>query len=407
MQRSSETIGTIAAALAKAQAVLTNPEKSLVATIRTDARGGAAERSFRYAPLSSGLDIVRKTLSQQEIATVQTTAVDQAAGIITLTTVLAHASGEWIASDWPVCAVSDTATPRRMGAALTYARRYALFTLVGIAGEDDIDAPDLMAPSPGEASALRPPQPGNGPSGKLSQSVAPMTAVNGVRARGCAPTPHPAMLDHDASCVLRDRLIAELKCFGTAEEAATWAHRVIGAKSTLLAADAKLVEDLFKRKLAQLEDTQLVGKRPRGRPRKSSKPGEPPIDKSELNHPEPRRLRDREHLRFVMQQPCLICGRTPSDPHHLRFTQPRALGRKVSDEFTVPLCRGHHREVHRCGDEVTWWASARVDPSAAARELWLETHPIRRGPAIASAKDGLRADVSNRETKPVVAAGAQ
>jgi hypothetical protein len=169
MQRSSETIGTIAAALAKAQAVLTNPEKSLVATIRTDARGGAAERSFRYAPLSSGLDIVRKTLSQQEIATVQTTAVDQAAGLITLTTVLAHASGEWIASDWPVCAVSDTATPRRMGAALTYARRYALFTLVGIAGEDDIDAPDLMATSPGEAPALRQPQPGNGPNGKLSR----------------------------------------------------------------------------------------------------------------------------------------------------------------------------------------------------------------------------------------------
>ena len=154
MQRSSETIGTIAAALAKAQAELTNPEKSLVATIRTDGRGGTVERSFRYAPLSSGLEIVRKTLSQQEIATVQTTAVDQAAGIITLTTVLAHASGEWIASDWPVCATSETATPHRMGAALTYARRYALFTLVGIAGEDDIDAPDLSAPIPAAAAVV-------------------------------------------------------------------------------------------------------------------------------------------------------------------------------------------------------------------------------------------------------------
>jgi hypothetical protein len=99
----------------------------------------------RYAPLSSGLDIVRKVLGQHEIATVQTTSVDQAAEIINLTTVLAHASGEWIASDWPVCAVSETATPHRMGAALTYARRYALFTLVGIAGEDDLDAPDLIA----------------------------------------------------------------------------------------------------------------------------------------------------------------------------------------------------------------------------------------------------------------------
>src|SRR6478672_6515514 len=153
MQRSSETIGTVAGALAKAQAELTNPEKSLVATIRTEGPGrGGVERSFRYAPLSSGLDIVRKTLSHHEIATVQTTAVDQAGGIITLTTVLAHSSGEWIASDWPVCAISETASPHRMGAALTYARRYALFTLVGIAGEDDIDAPDLNVPTPTAAS---------------------------------------------------------------------------------------------------------------------------------------------------------------------------------------------------------------------------------------------------------------
>ncbi len=146
MQRCSSPIGTLAAALAKAQSELVNPEKSLVATISADARGGS-ERRFRYAPLSSGLDIVRKILGQHEIATVQTTAVDQAAGIINLTTVLAHSSGEWIASDWPVCAISETATPHRMGAALTYARRYALFTLVGIAGEDDLDAPDLATPA--------------------------------------------------------------------------------------------------------------------------------------------------------------------------------------------------------------------------------------------------------------------
>ena len=146
MQRCSSSIGTLAAALAKAQGELVNPEKSLVATIRADGRGGG-ERTFRYAPLSSGLDIVRKILGQHEIATVQTTSIDPAAGIINLTTVLAHASGEWIASDWPVCAISDTATPHRMGAALTYARRYALFTLVGIAGEDDLDAPDLVTPT--------------------------------------------------------------------------------------------------------------------------------------------------------------------------------------------------------------------------------------------------------------------
>src|SRR5258707_9790507 len=142
MHRSSESIGTIAAALAKAQAELTNPEKSLVATIRSPfPREG--DRTFRYAPLSSGLDIVRKGLGRQEIATIQTTAIDKDAGLIRLTTVLAHSSGEWISSEWPVCPVAETATPHRMGAALTYARRYALFTLVGIAGEDDLDAPDL------------------------------------------------------------------------------------------------------------------------------------------------------------------------------------------------------------------------------------------------------------------------
>ena len=144
-----------AAALAKAQLELTNPEKSLVATIQSDRRGEAG-RSFRYAPLSSGLEIVRKTLGQHEIATVQTTAIDHGAGIINLTTVLAHASGEWIASDWPVCAISETATPHQMGAALTYARRYALFTLVGIAGEDDIDALDLTAPMVGGSGAEKP-----------------------------------------------------------------------------------------------------------------------------------------------------------------------------------------------------------------------------------------------------------
>src|SRR5262244_418012 len=140
--RSSETVAALASALAKAQAELINPEKSLTATIRTG-RPGDGERSFRYAPLSSGLDIVRKTLGQHEIATLQTTAIDQTAGMVNMTTTLAHASGEWIASDWPVCPIAETANPQRMGAALTYARRYALFTLVGIAGEDDLDAPDL------------------------------------------------------------------------------------------------------------------------------------------------------------------------------------------------------------------------------------------------------------------------
>src|SRR4051812_18743897 len=158
MQRSSETIGAIAGALAKAQIELQNPEKSLTATIHSPfPREG--DRSFRYASLSSGLDLVRKSLGRHEIATVQTTSIDEGAGLIRLTTTLAHSSGEWVSSDWPVCPVTETAAPHRMGAALTYARRYALFTLVGIAGEDDLDAPDLnrasLALHPGDVGQHR------------------------------------------------------------------------------------------------------------------------------------------------------------------------------------------------------------------------------------------------------------
>ena len=151
MQRSSHKIGALATALAKAQAEIANPEKSLTATIESPfPREG--QRTFRYASLSTGLDIVRKCLGQHEIATVQSTAIDRDSGLIRLTTTLVHGSGEWVSSDWPVCPASETAAPHRMGAALTYARRYALFTLVGIAGEDDLDAPDLavqtIEPSP-------------------------------------------------------------------------------------------------------------------------------------------------------------------------------------------------------------------------------------------------------------------
>jgi hypothetical protein len=112
-----------------------------------------------------------------------------------------------------------------------------------------------------------------------------------------------------------------------------------------------------------------------------------PVDKSVLLHPEPRRIRDRDHVRYVMKQPCLVCGRRPSDPHHLRFAQWRALGRKVSDEFTVPLCRTHHREIHRCGSEGSRWQNTGMDPLAAARALWLETHPLSTEGARAGNQD--------------------
>src|SRR5450631_1542122 len=99
------------------------------------------------------------------------------------------------------------------------------------------------------------------------------------------------------------------------------------------------------------------------------------IDKSVLAIAEPKRLRDKDHLRFVASQPCLVCGRQPSDPHHLRFAQPRALGLKVSDEFTVPLCRGHHRQLHQAGNEVVWWENLKIDALPVAKALWEQTHP--------------------------------
>jgi hypothetical protein len=372
MQRSSETIGTIAAALAKAQAELVNPEKSLTGIIRSD-RTGAAEQSFRYAPLSSGLDIVHKTLSQHEIATVQTTSIDDTAGIVRLSTVLAHASGEWIASDWPVCAISETAVPHRMGAALTYARRYALFTLVGIAGEDDLDAPDLADSAPETANIKINRQSGSNGGQQIT--------LDRATGRGARNKSTSALLQRELSSVLsaslRAELLREINDLNSADEAALWAQRRLVAKNQLSSADAQQVEEAFAVKLGMTSaqnanvheamtalDNQNLAEKPTL------------IDKSTLVFPEPHRIRDRDHLRHLMKQACLICGRRPSDPHHLRFAQSQALGRKVSDEFTVPLCRVHHREVHRCGDEAAWWKKAGVDPTAAARVLWLKTHPL-------------------------------
>jgi hypothetical protein len=325
VQRSSETIGTIAAALAKAQAQLVNPEKSLVATIPSKEANGS-ERSFRYASLSSGLDIVRKTLSQQEIATVQTTSIDEAAGLIRLSTVLAHASGEWIASDWPVCAISETATPHRMGAALTYARRYALFSLVGIAGEDDLDAPDLIPPMQAapRAETRKTKDRLNGGRNYSSQGQ------SGRRQQKKAD--RAGTLDSDASTALRDQLIAELKDLNSAEQAADWAHRALAAKTSLGLSDARQVELAFQLKLSTLmpdqptavEHPQSLKRPPKEQSRATS------INKTVLTLAVPRRIRDREHVKSVAKQPCLVCGRRPADAHHLRFTLGR-LARRVRD----------------------------------------------------------------------------
>jgi hypothetical protein len=419
MQRSSESIGAIAGALAKAQAELTNPEKSLTATIRSPSpREG--DRTFRYASLSTGLDIIRKALGKHEIAAVQTTSIDSETGLIRLTTVLAHSSGEWVSSDWPVCPVGETAAPHRMGAALTYARRYALFTLVGIAGEDDLDAPDrpMLKPNGGTASSMAAETNGGvavAPSSKVATEIR--------SSRRSPPRPTNPMLDAAASASRRDKLLSEMANLDSTDEVIAWAQHSIGLKNMLTAPDARLVEEAFEKKIQAYDDADTpqvlpaaVSRRlradaasdPKSEPgasrraasighEKAASDGRLPQQQHETDltsaaagttdgsrntadtaqnssadarcaRPVPqrtRRVRNKEHLD--------LCGRQPCDPHHLRFVQPRALGRKVSDEFTVPLCRIHHRELYRQMNEEAWWSLVNINPKAAALSLWQHT----------------------------------
>jgi hypothetical protein len=418
MHRSSESTAAIATALAKAQTELANPEKSMVGTIYTNRSD--SPQPFRYASLSAGLDIIRKTLGGQQIAIAQTTDIDRANGMVNLTTVLLHTSGEWISSHWPVCPLSETSAPRRMGAALTYARRYALFTLVGIAGEDDLDAPDLSRDQPN----------GDKPFTTSLSNAAPIGG-RPIQPRTASPAAAPVRekLGIEESAAIRAQLIQEIEALPSEADAQLRAIAMLKAKNGLAPEDAKLVEAAFSARMAVLIDPpepptavesapapidatappEVVVKRERGRPRKTKSPPQMPvelpvaqpntqdsetpvqragtettktsrrdlnatsvikIDKSMLYFSEVRRHRDKSHLRFVDLQPCLVCGRTPSDPHHLRFAQPRALGRKTSDEFVVPLCRTHHRQNHQVGDERAWWNAIAIDPLLTAERLW-------------------------------------
>ncbi len=424
MQRSSESIGAIAGALAKAQAELTNPEKSLIATIRSPFPR-ESDRTFRYASLSSGLDIVRKALGKHEIATVQTTSIDNEAGLIRLTTVLAHTSGEWVSSDWPVCPVSDTAAPHRMGAALTYARRYALFTLVGIAGEDDLDAPDLLGVQ--DASPPTPTANSGKANGHAEAAPKPVVRYDGKRLHR-TPKPLPPVLDQAASTLLLQRLLAQVAGLRSVGAATAWATHGLIAKNTLTAEDAQRVEAGFRNRMQLLEATPEEPPRSsdpldpdssatttaaagsteavagpiadpgRQNPRTSSPTQLPKKEIGKL-----RRFRDKDHLRFVSQQPCCVCGREPCEPHHIRFAQPRAISRKVSDEFTVPLCRVHHREIHRRGDEATWWAEFGIDPLPIALQLWQQTRGII---TLADEKPPRSAGATDQPTMAVSAAEA-
>jgi ERF superfamily len=417
MHRSSENVAAIATALAKAQTELSNPEKAMIGTIYNTRTN--RQQNFRYASLSSGLDIIRKVLGSQQIAVAQTTDIDRTSGTVNLTTLLVHTSGEWISSDWPVCQLSETSAPRRMGAALTYARRYALFTMVGIAGEDDLDAPESANDEPrGDKTAHA----DLAPTCSLGS-----TPADASRSRTRIPAPVQEKLNPEASAAARAQLIQEIETLpdGQLEPRAI---AILKAKNRLSAHDAKQVEEAFAARTARQEaSSKALGveqaalapteeskpalappqaiKRPRGRPKKVVTASEQPtvssvsvqsttenkssnsilqetnttgekIDKSVLTFGEPRRLRDKAHLKYVASQPCLICGRNPADAHHLRFTQPRAMGLKVSDEFTVPLCRIHHRDVHSFGDEVAWWERRAIDPLATSRVLWVSTRRI-------------------------------
>jgi hypothetical protein len=312
-----------------------------------------------------------------------------------------------------------------MGAALTYARRYALFTMVGIAGEDDLDAPSDVTNDVGEG----PKAAVTSPAGNSDPTPAPARSSQLQPGNGTNP-PFREKLGAEQSAAVRAHLVQEIETQLPEDDLQPRAIAILKAKNRLLADDAKLVEEAFAARMAQQDplvealttdqpasvpaDPILpppppapsdVVKRPRGRPRKIQTPIEkaavvvpPPmvddsapldmtaasksstrdlnartvvkIDKSMLRFGEIRRHRDKTHLRFVALQPCLLCGRSPSDPHHLRFAQPRAMGRKNSDEFVVPLCRTHHRQNHQVGDEVAWWKQTKIDPLKVALRLW-------------------------------------
>ena len=347
--------------------------------------------------MSGGLEIIRKALGGQQIAVTQTTEIDATNGLVNLTTLLIHTSGEWISSDWPICRLSEISAPRRMGAALTYARRYALFTLVGIAGDDDLDAPDINP----QASAAE---------------VQRATAVSANEpSRGSRSSASSVNSTADIKAT-RTGLLAEIAALPTMEQMQARAANILKAKNRLPPEEAKQIEAAFSTRMAAFERVKsrsgsapiaIEDKRddktviapvvvPKGRRRRakiavraseldlepqgaSNAPAiettEPAkIDKSVLTFGEPRRKRDKQHLRFVASQPCLICGRAPSDAHHLRFAQPRAMGRKSSDEFVVPLCRTHHRQNHQTGREESWWASVSIDPLEIAAKLWRISH---------------------------------
>src|SRR5262249_820901 len=261
---------------------------------------------------------------------------------------------------------------------------------------DDLDAPDL---DDGPRPSAEPPR--SDPRNQSKQAGVAERSRRG-REKPSLASAKP-VLTAEQSAILRERLLEELVAIGSADEAAVWAQRNLPAKNALTAVDAKIVEERFQARLSTISDGQVPdGTTPAGTPDglAPDQPPDPLPDKNLMSaDPAARdtsqkastatkkrsrsgmiralgktvRLRDKDHRKFVLRQPCLVCGRVPSDPHHLTFTQPRALGYRVSDEFTVPVCRIHHRELHRSGDEAGWWQKLNIDPLPVALRLWQHT----------------------------------
>ena len=466
MLNASASIDALAEALAQAQLELVNPEKGLSAWLRIPGDSNSPPRPFRYASLSSELELARKVLGRFRIALMQTTTVDNARGLLSLQTTLAHASGQWIASEWPVCSLTELSAPHRMGAAMTYARRYALFAIVGIAGDDDLDAPDLEIEPIVDLNSTA-------DRSRRSHSSESDKPAAGAFSRAASLTPktgttQPSTESDERLC---EQLIDEIVCLKTESEATAWALARFSAKTALPRIYAERVETRFSDLSARFvvdevfqarDDGEMAGgigggaanedgfnltavaalaaqgretagpseetaagtalppsppvsataidrsgscelassppasiaespvneqeptaekeKSPEEQTRKSppalapnAKPSRLPMAEAT---PKPLRMRDPEHLRFVAGEPCLICGRSPADPHHLRSAQPRALSLKSSDQYVVPLCRLHHDEAHRHGDETKWWKSLRIDAVAVALDLWRRSHGL-------------------------------
>ena len=230
--------------------------------------------------------------------------------------------------------------------------------------------------------------------------IAQRTASRDGKAGG---SPARSVLGEQLSASLRESLIQQIAAINSADEAATWAHRSLPAKNTLTVADAKIVEERFAARLRAIGDRHEPdgpsnapaavgtpgGRSPDGPPHAvagssviagastagTHSKGSKKQSRSDAVRALGKtvRLRDKDHRKFVLRQPCLVCGRVPSDSHHLTFTQSRALGRRVSDEFTVPVCRVHHRELHRSGDEAAWWRRLNIDPLPVALKLWQQS----------------------------------